>query len=379
VGLALFAAWIGESLLNKDFKKAIFRLAISLIPILCWQMYVYRIESDSQYLTPAYEYQRADYMYPNVSYIRNTSLVDSFAPEKGYITPLGRIKRFTGNIIRMPVKLGESLSTNEGYWSMSLSQLSNSIMLPLSDKIRSWLIFFALLIFGLMVIAGIILQLIKREWFVFFYVSTYLAMMCSTPWIGQFGRYLMPMMPFLILLLFETLSFTNIKSYKFLSGRWKVTGQMFTTSVLFTILLLEAFTGYKTYSQYLVPVTYNDKNGRKIEYKLFYYHQSDQNLDKGLDWLIREAASGDVVAGSWPHLIYLRTGLKAVLPPFEPNAEKAQDLLDTVPVKYLLLEKNEILETERYILPIIVNGQNRWKLVFSTTDGELEIYERVTK
>ncbi len=376
VGVALFAAWVVESLLNKDFKKALFRLILILIPIICWQSYVYSVESGPPYKSPAYEYQRADYMYPNVSYVRNTSLVDPFAPEKGYITPIGRIRRFAHNVIRMPAKLGEAVSTVEGFWVSHLTQLSNGLRLSLPHRVTSWLVFFVLLLLGFLVIGGVILQVTKRQWLIPLYVLIYLTLMCLTPWPGQFGRYLMPLAPFLVLSLFETLLFIKDKTYQVLYQKWKFAGRVFTASVLFLILLLQALTVYATYRHNLLPVSYHDQKGQKVEYRQFFYYKPYRSLDEGLDWLMIRGKPGTVVAGSWPHWIYLRTGLKAVLPPFELDAEKAQHLLDTVPVKYLFLEKDDFLGTKKYISPVLQNAQGRWKLIFSTPDGDFEIYER---
>src|SRR5262249_52949895 len=40
MGLALFVAWIGESLLRRRWKEAAGRAALALVPILAWQAYV---------------------------------------------------------------------------------------------------------------------------------------------------------------------------------------------------------------------------------------------------------------------------------------------------------------------------------------------------
>lgn len=376
VGVALLAAWVGESLLKKDFKKALVRLALSLVPILCWQAYVYSIEAGPQYQSPAYEYQRADYMYINVSYIRNTSLIDTSTPEKGYITPFGRVRRFAHNILRTPPKLGEAVSLEEGFWKLSLMKLSDVLNLSPPYLIISWLAFFALWILGFLVIGGVILQIFKRQWFIPLYILAYLGLMCSTPWPDQFPRYLVPIAPFLVLSLFEVLLFIKTKIDKDFFPKWKFTGAAFSASVLCLILIAQAYTVYSTYERDLLPVAYYDKSGQKVEYRQFFYYKPYRSLDESLDWLMLHGKPGYVVAGSWPHWIYLRTGLKAVLPPFELDAEKAQHLLDTVPVKYLLLEKDDFLGTKRYVSPVLQNAQGGWKLVFSTPDGDLEIYER---
>lgn len=377
IGVALFAAWIGESLLDKNYKKAFFRLAAALIPILCWQSYVYTIENSAQYQNPAYEYQRADYMYPNVSYARNSALADPFVPEKGYVTLTGRIKRFADNAVKMPIKLGEAVSAKQDEWIFCLNRVNRRMNLFLPSWVLSRLAFSALLILSLLIVAGAIIKLLNRQWFIPIYVLAYSTMLCVTPWSEQFGRYLMPLMPFLIVCLFETFLFLKTKSDGFLNPALKFANHLFAGSILLLILITQTFTVRENYGSYLLPVAYNDKSGRKIEYKQFFYYQPYQNLDEGLDWLLEQSESGDVVAGTWCHWIHLRTGLRAVLPPFETDPVKAQNLLDTVPVKYLLLEKDDFLETKRYVSSVVENAPHRWKLVFSTSDGRLEIYERI--
>src|SRR5690242_17625862 len=71
-GLALLVAWIAESLIRRRFRQAAIRLLISTLPVLLWQGHIWRISHSSEYLHPAYSYQRADYYYPNVSYAQNS-------------------------------------------------------------------------------------------------------------------------------------------------------------------------------------------------------------------------------------------------------------------------------------------------------------------
>lgn len=94
----------------------------------------------------------------------------------------------------------------------------------------------------------------------------------------------------------------------------------------------------------------------------------------------------DVVAGSMPHWVYLRTGLKAVMPPYEPDPAKAQHLLDSVPVKYLIVDEELAIDTRRYTYPVVRSFPAGWKRVYSASvtsefgnerKDRFEIYERV--
>jgi hypothetical protein len=121
MGVALLGARVVESLLNREFKRAAIRLTLSLIPILCWQSYIHSVESGLEYNHPAYEYQRADYMFYNVSYARNIfRMKDSFRPELGYASFGDIAERFLHNLARMPTSLGEGISVEKKIWCLPL-------------------------------------------------------------------------------------------------------------------------------------------------------------------------------------------------------------------------------------------------------------------
>jgi hypothetical protein len=105
-----------------------------------------------------------------------------------------------------------------------------------------------------------------------------------------------------------------------------------------------------------------------------------------LDWLKERAEPGNVVAGSAPHWVFLRTGLKAVMPPFEPDPIKAQHLLDSVPVNYLIVDEGLAVDTRKYSVPIVQKYPDRWRRIYTdsviTEAGEkledwFQIYQRV--
>jgi hypothetical protein len=376
VGIALFAAWIGESVLKRNVRATLVRVAIALVPIIGWHVYIFSVESEAQYRSPAYEYQRADYMYPNLSYIRNASLVDPFVPEKGHITTVARMRRFAGNVTRMPAKVGEAVSTVRGYWEGHLAAVSR-LLIPLPNGAISWSVLLFLSALGLLTLAGTVLLAIRGEWFVALYMAAYLASLCMTPWPNQFGRYLMPLAPFLVLSLCSALLWIQTTIDKRAPDRWHVMVQMGTASGLSAILLVQAITIHTAFRDSLLPVAHLDRAGRSIEYRQLYYVQPDRSFDEALDWFLVHGKPGRIAASAWPHWIYLRTGMKAVLPPMEPDAKKAQRLLDSVPVTYLFLERTDVvLEMKRYVEPVLHREGAGWKLVFRTRAGDVEIYER---
>ena len=72
----------------------------------------------------------------------------------------------------------------------------------------------------------------------------------------------------------------------------------------------------------------------------------------------------------------MRTGLKAVMPPFELNPDKAQELLDAVPVTYLLLEENF---TKKYVSSVLQAHPILWNEIYSSPDDICKIYRRVNR
>jgi hypothetical protein len=384
IGITLFVAWVAESLLNRELKRAAVRLTLALIPILCWQSYISFVESGPKYKNPVYEYQRADYLFYNVSYAKNIfSFKDPFSPELGHASFEDIAERFLHNLVEIPSSLGEAVSFKKRYLELQWAAFTKRLPFPLDAP---WVVSFAMIILGCFILGGIIIQLAKRQWVIPIYVLGYLAALCLTPWPGQFNRYLVPLTPFLALSLFKMLLTIGNQSYKILPAKWKAIGSVLMGSIVFLILMEQTLIFYVVYTKSHKQVVYNDKNGKEIVYRLFFYSDSYRALDAGLDWLERKAKPGDIVAATMPHWVYLRTRLKAVMPPFELDPVKAQKLLDSVPVSYLILDEGLAFDTRKYTTHVVQNFPGRWKRVYSDSvvtesgeelKGRFEIYQRV--
>ena len=72
--------------------------------------------------------------------------------------------------------------------------------------------------------------------------------------------------------------------------------------------------------------------------------------------------------------------MKAVLPPFEINGAKAQQLVDTVPVEYLIVEKRParlgLGASSALHFGALRENPASWGQVWSSADGSVEIYQR---
>jgi len=135
---------------------------------------------------------------------------------------------------------------------------------------------------------------------------------------------------------------------------------------------------YRSMSKYPSPAVFTDRAGKRHEYLLFFYDRSWRLHDDGLDWLARQARPGEIVATSTPHWAYLRTGLPAVMPPYEADARRAAVLLDRVPVTYLIVDQLSFLDVgRRYTIPAIEASRDHWKLIYAVNDSGPKIYRRV--
>jgi len=176
------------------------------------------------------------------------------------------------------------------------------------------------------------------------------------------------------------------QSSTILPAKCKLVGVVFIGSIVSLIFVQQSLSSFLVYTKWHQKVVYADQNGKEIVYRLFFYHDSYRTLDMGLDWLKARAKPSDVVAVSMPHWVYLRTGLKTVMPPFEPNPVKAQHLLDSVPVSYLIIDEGLAVDTRKYTLPVVEKFPERWERVYSAAvimeSGEelkdrFAIYQRV--
>jgi hypothetical protein len=123
---------------------------------------------------------------------------------------------------------------------------------------------------------------------------------------------------------------------------------------------------------------YTDRAGVRHEYRLFFYDRPWRLHDDGLDWLARRARPGEIIATSTPHWAYLRTGLRAVMPPYEADAARAAALLDAVPITYLVVDQLSFLDVgRRYTVPAIRWAPDRWRLIYAESDSGPRIYRRV--
>ena len=170
-GIALLLAWIAESLLRRRFRQAALRAAVSALPVLLWQGYVWKVTHGDEYQHPAYSYQRAAYNYPNVTYGENSRLVAPFQPELGHMRANDLVRRLARNVAAVPIALGESAVVPRWFVSF-LSRGLRSLHLPMLHQWSQLLsagFYSGLFAVGLLALIGALLVANGARWFLSLY------------------------------------------------------------------------------------------------------------------------------------------------------------------------------------------------------------------
>ncbi len=382
-GIALLAAWIAEGLMRKQWKTAVLRVTIAVVPVVGWFSYVHYVETSAEYQHPEYAYQRADYMFYNVSYAKNVSLNDPFDPSLGYSALSDRVERYFSNVAQVTRYIGESVSSMRRVWEVEREELSKRLGIEAGPQ---WIVDVPLLALGCLVLVGTGLLATQGHVIIPLCVLLFISVICLTPWPEQFNRYLMPTVPLLALSLCAAIAWLLEQSRQTPMSRWSGVIRVLACSVVAGIALQQTATTVAVYANRHLPVQYQTRQGDTVGYRLFFYMDSYRALDSGVDWLMAHAKPHDVIAVSMPQWVYLRTGNKTVMPPFESDPIKAQQLLESVPVTYLILDEGLAIDSKRFMKSVVEGFPDRWKRVYSddvvTETGErheqaFKIYERV--
>jgi hypothetical protein len=364
-GLALLLTWIAESLIRRRLWQAAIRTTVSAIPILIWQGHIWRVARSDEYQHPSYSYQRAPYNYSNVTYGENSKLVDSFRPELGRISSANVIRRIAYNLTAVPMGLGES--------ALAPSQFR----IPGHGRKTSDVLGACLVAAGFAAIIGAALVASGPEWFLSVYFAMMAGLISLTPWQNQFWRYFAPLTPLtLMFLVFASLRMRHLLGQRS-AKLGRTVAAMIAAPAIGGVLLVQ-ITVATYFLRNMRPISYYDAAGRERTLHLLTYESSWHAIDPAFEWIRRHGAANAVVATTVPHLAYLRSGHKAVLPPFEPNPTTASHLLDQVPVTYLVLD--DIVGpqiSERYAAPLVTQNPDDWRLVFTAPDQKTRVYERV--
>lgn len=387
-GIALLAAWVGEAVFRGKFGQALLRAAVAVLPVLAWHAYLNNVTSSDEYRQPAYAYQRAAYQYYNVPYAENIQLVDPFRPELGKATREELGRRALRNLREVPPGLGQAVTAQDEFWKWLLGKARHHLRAP---WIPLELVVIPLSLVGMATVVGAFVMVKRREWFAPMYIAASVALICLTPWPGQFTRYLSPLTPFLALCLAVLLAGVQGRAVRrgeradnaVSAENWWLFGRVVAVAVSLVFLAIIGFATTMTYLKRFQKV--HAAGGKAAEHRLFYYDEKWAAFDDAAAWLdgrIRSETTGKtpgVIATSAPHWAYLKTGgvRKAIMPPMEADPAKSQELLDSASVKYLILDELEFLDVvKRYTWPTVEKHPALWERVYTAPGSDTHVYRR---
>ena len=287
-------------------------------------------------------------------------LRDPFDPARGGVNPVRRVVR---GALELPASLGEILTITRFYLDTGLHSVFGGP--PGTSRIVAVGVFGGLWIVGSVLVGGgVALQLLRGDWPAPLYLLAYLGALSVTPFLGQYLRYLAPVAALPVLSAIVLL---------------RMRGTRAAVTALATTLILQLAVVPYVYAYYYEPVAYRDACRASVAYKLFCSGPSRSvGFDEAVDYLQSHAHASDIVAAGTPHWVYLRTGLRAVMPPFEHDPSKTQLLLDGVPVDYLLVGR-DVIASERFTEPAVRMFPERWEQAYASTVGGWTVYHRIAR
>jgi Predicted membrane protein (DUF2079) len=182
---------------------------------------------------------------------------------------------------------------------------------------------------------------------------------------GQFTRYLAPLAPFLTIAAVSALSWIGV-ALRARQHRWATSlGRLALTSILVLAFIVQAYSAQWTFRHQSAKSSNFVPEGNSAEAGRFFFHdRSWQAWEKAVAWIDAHAPPDAIVATTSPHLCYLLTGRRAVLPPMEIDPAHARRLLEAVPVSYVIVDELEFADmSRRYALPAVESHPANWRLV----------------
>ena len=335
-GVALLAAWVMEALMRRQWRFAVVRGALALVPILVWQAHVERVRASDEYRRPAYSYQRAPYQYYNVSYAENVLLIDPFRPELGRLDGKGLATRFVRNLVRMPAALGEAVSAPNsflaigsrahkppGWRSPCASQRRMGAYLGIWGSCSGW---HRHPCPPRRLADGIYYPRLDRARLHDAVARSVYALPGAS---GSFSRNRCC----LALVLDVALRVREL--------RWAIPlGRLALASVLVLAFIVQAYTATWLFRghQSATAIRFVPGGARAETARFFFHDRSWQAWEEAVAWIDAHAPVDVIVATTSPHLCYLLTGRRAVLPPMEIDPAHARRLLEAVPVSYVIVD-----------------------------------------
>jgi hypothetical protein len=342
VGAALLAAWVLEALIRRRWQLALARGFLAILPIIAWEAYVTRVTHSYEYAHPAYAYQRAPYQMYNVSYAESIGLIDPSQPDWQHLQLGSLTNHLRKNTPWLIESFGEAISTSGRVPTLVLSALA---------------------------FVGLAMLVRRRARMILLITLVSVAIIWPMPWRGGFYRYLVPVTPFVmigVMVVFDDLC-TALSALP-VRPLIAIFGRIALASLVAFALLLQISSVQKLFYIRAHAASYVPGRGA-VGPPFFYYNEFSRAWDVEIAWIQSHSDAKAIVLTHMPQLCYLRTGRRAVLPPVERNQDRARELLESVPVSYVILDPLDWI-------PAVEKDNQRWRSVQSV--NHVRLYERIS-
>ncbi|MEP6687279.1 MAG: hypothetical protein ABJC36_02960, partial [Gemmatimonadales bacterium] len=359
---------------HRQWRAAALRAGLAAAPVLLWQAHVARVTQSDAYRHPTYAYQRAPYYYANVTYAENGGLRDPFRPELGRYGPSELPRRILRNLRAVPQALAQSawVASDSFNWFRPKLREHFGMELP-TDDVLAW----TLVALGLAMAVGAVRFAAAGDWLPPLYLGATVALICLTPWPGQFWRYLAPLAPLSLLFLVRVL-LDGGRRLVAAGTPWRRTaGSLLVVVPLASMLLLGTMVASE-FLRHCPTVTHHGPNGATITYRPLVYPPDWPPLDDAFEWVRAHAPRDAIVASAVPHMSYLRTGRRSVLPPLVTPPDSALRLLAQLPASFVVLDVfDEPGVSRRYAGPAVESRPDQWRLAYTAPGGGARVFERI--
>ena len=318
VGISFVAAWVISTILDKKYKQAAAHLVIFISATFLLR------------LTTSW----------NSPYIDQLFRRNSYNPELGFVT--------------MPEMIGRIGMNLHEYLFGVLPQAMLGGSLPPNVSL--------VLSFGLMLLAGIgwVRNFALPTRFLSFYLLFYGGIICmwQTQWTSL--RFIVPIVPFLIILALLGLE-TVIRFVLRIFSQGKESGFLKTGIIWSAAAVLALLNGCGQMR------LLNENNALTADWINFY---------RCADWVRVNTPNNAIVVSRKPELFYLRAQRRGYVYPFSTNAEEVIGGLNKGEAQYCILDNFFWTGTTRhYLVPAIRKHPEMFRIVYSLTDPETYVLE----
>ena len=226
------------------------------------------------------------------------------------------------------------------------------------------------LVLSALTFVGLAMLVRRRAWMIVLITLASVLMIWPMPWRNQFYRYLVPLTPFLVIgvmMVFDELcAALSALPVRPVIGKF---GQISLAVPVLLALMLQTASVRRLFENRAVQGASYVPGRGEVGPHFFYYSPFSRAWDVEIAWIQSHSAPDAIVATHLPQYCYLRTGRRAVLPPVERDQDRVRELLNSVPVSYVILDPVDWM-------PAVEKDNQRWRNVESI-DG-VRLYERVS-